>query len=376
VARPPGGPVDLAPPEIVSISIDTNATNVTAGKVDVAFDEVIGEHPSASGTTLQGAPTLDDVVLVSPQTGTAKVSWHRDHITIEPRGGFKPNTAYRITLLPGIADIRGNVRRSPFSFVFTTGPALPPFSVLGQVFNWESNAPAPAALVQAIVHAGTKDSLIYLAFTDSTGRFDLGPLGVGKYLLRGFVDADNNHALGVLEKWDTATVDVIGHSPVVELRVIQRDTAPVGIQRVEVLDSAWLRVALDKPFDSRTTLSPAIVVLKRADSADVPIAAVMTEAQAATERPKPPAARDTSRVPLPSPPPPIDTLSTRPPQPKPSIPPPERVIVVHLAPGSVFKPEERYAITIRNISNLVGHLSSASQEFVVPKPAPPKPPPR
>jgi hypothetical protein len=372
VARPPGGPEDKAPPEIVSVSIDTNATNVTAGTIDVTFDEVIAEHPSAPGAGT-GAPTLDDVVLVSPQTGTAKVSWHRDRITIEPRGGFKPNTAYRITIMPGIADIRGNVRHSPYSLVFSTGPALPPFSILGRVFAWETSAPATAALVQAVVNPGRKDSTIFLAFTDSAGRFDLGPLDVGKYLVRGFIDADNNRTLGVLEKWDTTTVDVVGHSPVVELRAIQRDTAPVGIQRVEVLDSAWVRVALDKPFDPTTTLSPAFVVLRRADSTEVPIAGVMSEAAAAAARPKVSAPVDTNRVPLP--PPPIDALSTRPPVAKPSIPPPERAIVVHLAPGNVFRPDERYTITVRGLPNLVGHVGTATQEFSVPKPAPQKPPP-
>lgn len=374
VARPPGGPDDKAAPEIVSVSIDTNATNVTAGKIDIRFDEVVSERPQATTTSLQSARGLDAVVLISPRTGPTKVSWHRDRITIEPRGGFRPNTAYRVTLLPGVSDIRGNVRREAMSFVFSTGATFPPFSILGQVFDWQSNSAATSATVEAVANAGTKDSLAYIASADSTGRFDVGPLAAGKYLMRGFIDADNNRAIGPIEKWDTVTVDVTDHRPVVELLAIQRDTAPPGIQRIEVMDSTWLRVTLDKPFDPRTTLQPALVVVKRADSTDVLIAGVMTVSQAAAERTQP---DTTPRATLPPPSlrpaPTRDSVSARPPAPKPSFPPPDRSFVVHLGPEGALTPEGKYAITIRGIRNLVGHAGTASYEFTAPKPPPIKP---
>lgn len=368
VSRPPGGPDDKAPPEIIGISVDTNATNVTARKVEILFDEVISERPSLSSSSLQGAPTIETVVLVSPRTGSTKVSWHRDRITIEPRGGFKPNTTYRITLLPGIADIRGNIRLEPLSFVFSTGASVPPFSIPGQAFDWQTSAPAASATIEAIANPGTKDSLTYVSISDTTGRFDVGPLGAGRYLMRGYIDADNNHAIGPVEKWDTVTVDVTDHRPVVELLLIQRDTAPPGIQRVELMDSTWLRVTLDKPFDPRTILQSALVVLKRSDSSEVQIAGVMSETQAAAQRPR----ADTT--PPVTPPPALETVSTRPPAAKPSLPPPERAFVVHLAPGGALKPESRYIITVRGIRNLVGKSGTASYEFTVPKPVV-KPPP-
>lgn len=372
VSRPPGGPEDHAPPEVIAISIDTNATMVTAGKLDIQFDEIVAERPTGGASTLQGASTLETVVLVSPRTGPTKVSWHRDRITIEPRGGFKANTTYRITLLPGIADIRGNVRKQPLSFVFSTGASAPPFSVLGRVFDWQASTPAPSATVEAIANAGTKDSLSYIAFTDSTGQFDVGPLDPGKYLVRGFIDGDNSRTIGPLEKWDTVTVTVTDHRPVVELLAIQRDTAPPGIQRVEVLDSMWIRLTLDKPYDPRMILQPAFVILKRADSTEMQVAAVMSESQAASLRQKP----DTTTPARPLPPRPaaLDSISTQAPAVRPSINPPEQVIVVHLAQGAALQVDGKYAITIRGIRNLVGHSGSASYEFVVLKPKPPAAP--
>lgn len=374
LSRPPGGPERHTPPEIVTISVDTNATNVKSGKIQIFFDEIISEHPQISIAGAQGAPTLEGVVIVSPQTGPTNVGWHRDHIDIEPKGGFRPNTAYRITLLPGITDIRGNVRKDLTTFVFTTGATLPVFSILGQVFDWQINTAAPAATVEAIAHAGTKDSVVYIAIADSTGRYDIGPLDSGTYLVRGFIDADNNRAIGPLEKWDTLSVTVTDHRPVVELRVIQRDTAPPGIQQVAVMDSTWIRITLDKPFDPTTTLQPALVVLKRADSSVVEVIAVMTEARAQATRPRPDSTRDTTRRAAPVPTPPA-AVSTLPPTPKPSVPPPERVIVLHLGPGAALKPDSQYVVTVRGIRNLIGHAGSASFEFTVPKPPPPVPKP-
>ncbi|MEO5568567.1 MAG: Ig-like domain-containing protein, partial [Gemmatimonadaceae bacterium] len=261
VATPPGGPVDLDPPEVISASIDTNATGVTAGKLELRFNEVIAERPSgAAGVTLEA------IVLVSPRTGSAKVQWNRRSITIEPRGGFRPNTTYRVTLLPGLADIRGNISNLPRYYVFSTGPTIAPFSILGRVFDWQAAASAPGAVVEAVANVGRADSAVYLAVADSLGQFELGPLDAGRYLVRTFIDGDRNRDRGVLEKWDTVMVNVTDHRPSVELLAAQRDTAAADIASVEALDSVWVRVRLDKPFDPRIRIQPTQVVVQRSDS--------------------------------------------------------------------------------------------------------------
>ena len=317
VARPPGGPVDVDPPEVVSASIDTNATGVKAGKLEIRFNEVIAERPAVSGGVGGPGPvTLEAIVLVSPRTGTPKVDWDREAISIEPRGGFRPNTAYRITLLPGLSDIRGNVSRVTRSYVFSTGPTIPPYGILGRVFDWQAGSAAPTAVVEAVANAGTADSSIYIAIADSIGQFELGPLAPGRYFVRTFIDVDRNRDRGVLEKWDTVTVNVTDHRPSVELLAAQRDTAIIGIERVDVLDSVWARIDLDKPFDPRAQLLPSMVQIKGSDSTALQILGVMTEEQAAAQRP-----RGDSAAPAPTPSRPIaapDTpVSTRPPEARP-----------------------------------------------------------
>ena len=371
VGRPPGGPVDTDPPEIASASIDTNAVGVKAGKLDLHFNEVVAERPAAGGGP--GGPVgLEALVLVSPRTGAPKVDWHREAISIEPRGGFKPNTTYRITLLPGLADLRGNITKVTRSYVFSTGAALEKFGILGRVFDWQSGSPAQGAIVEAVANAGTADSSIYLAVTDSIGQFDVGPLGAGRYLVRTFIDTDRNRDRGVVEKWDTVTVNVTDHRPSIELLAAQRDTAAIGIQGAQALDSVWVRVQLDKPFDPRTQLSSTMVAIKRTDSSVVQVELVVTEERAQVLR----QVADSGAAPPPTPvvpPPPAGLPSTRPPEARASLPSPRSVIMVRVNPLTPLKAGERYTITVRAIPNLLARTGSAVAVFDGPRP-PARPP--
>ena len=58
-AMPPGGPPDLAPPVLVTVSPESGAVLVSPKAVTFRFDEVVSERP-------RGAPSLDQLVLISP----------------------------------------------------------------------------------------------------------------------------------------------------------------------------------------------------------------------------------------------------------------------------------------------------------------------
>jgi hypothetical protein len=369
VGRPPGGPVDIDPPEVISASIDTNAVGVTSGKLEIRFNEVIAERPAVAGGP--GSPvTLEAIVLVSPRTGSPKVSWSREAITIEPRGGFRANTTYRITLLPGLADIRGNVTKAPRSWVFSTGQQLLPYAILGRVFDWQAGIIAPGAIVEAVANAGTADSSVYVAVTDSLGQFDLGPLGPGRYFVRTFIDTDRNRERGIVEKWDSVTVTVADHRPSIELLAAQRDSAPVGVQRAEALDSVWVRVDLDKPYDPRVALAASMIAITRADSSAVQVEAVMNEERALVLRQRADTTLRPVAPPVTAPP---DIPPTRPPEARPSLPAPKSVIFVRANPLTPLKTGERYTITVRALPNLQGRTGTAVGVFDGPR-APTRPP--
>jgi len=371
---PPGGPEDHAPPQIVKVTPDSGKTSVHPKEVEIRFDEVVSDRPS-------GATTLDQLFLISPRTtsgGSANVSWHRSRITVRPPRGFRDNTAYRITMLPGIADLRGNVRRDGASILFSTGPTFPPYSIPGRVFDWAALKVANGVYIEAISKADT--NLVYLTASDSSGQFDVGPLEAGAYIVRALIDQNNNRTLDRNEKWDTTTVTVTDARPMIELDVIERDSAAATFQNIAVDDSVTLRVSFDKPLDPAIPLQPALIRVQRPDSSQLTVTKVewATAFDQARQAQLADSARrgDSTRTRQPAAPPPTPPVVTpgsprpAPPPPKPKSPPPDRAVIVTLSPTTPMLTGTTYRITARGMRNLVGNSTDIRRTFTVPKPTP------
>ncbi|HEX8849110.1 MAG TPA: Ig-like domain-containing protein, partial [Gemmatimonadaceae bacterium] len=275
IQAPPGGPEDHAPPKILAVVPDTARRNVTPKEVVFRFDEVVNERPTGA------AANLDQLVVLSPSDGAPRVDWHRDRITVRPRRGFRKNTAYTVTLLPGLADLRGNVMKTGASTFFSTGAEIPATALRGIVFDWVAGKPAVGALVQAFPRGDT--TFAWTAATDSMGRFELRAFPSGSYLVRALVDANHNRALDPRELFDTVGV-AVADSGRVELLAFVHDTIGPRIDRLAADDSVTLRVDFDKPLDPTRPLTVGSFVLLRSDSTPVPIAALLTDSALTAER--------------------------------------------------------------------------------------------
>ena len=256
---PPGGPEDRVAPVILKVTPDSGATGVRAKGVTVAFNEVVSERP-------RGGADLGAVVLLSPSDGAARIDWHRDAITVRPRKGFRANTAYALTLLPGLGDLRGNTVTRARTFVFSTGPAIPPGVVHGAVFDWTTVKPAATALIDATVGGDT--TFRWIARADSLGRYTLPFLPAGTYRLRTIIDANQNGRLDARELWDSVSVGV-ADSVRLDLYAFVHDTLGARIVGVDVKDSLTLRLVFDRALAIDPALSPDQVELRRADSSRV-----------------------------------------------------------------------------------------------------------
>jgi hypothetical protein len=367
---PPGGPEDHAPPQIVSLRPDSGQVNAKVKEVQFQFDEVVSDRPT-------GAASLDRMFLISPRNGEPRVSWHRSRITVRPEHGFRDSTAYRITMLPGIADLRGNVRKDGATLVFSTGPTFPTLGIVGTVFDWTGQAVARGAYVEAVAKRDT--TIVYLSATDSSGQFDLGPLPAGDYMVRALIDQNSNRVFDRNEKWDSLTVTVTTTRPSVELDLIERDSVPPAFANVIVDDSVTMTIAFDKPLDPTIPLQPALVALKRADSSDITV----TRVEWATGHARARAAADSARradslraagrgnpPPAAAPPPTPGGLRAPPPPRKPKSPAPERAIVATVSPSTPMLPGQTIRLTTRALRNLVGKSSELTRTVTVPRPAP------
>lgn len=254
--EPPGGPEDDAPPLLIRVEPEFGAVRATPDEVVFAFDKVINEAG-------RGAGGLADLVLISPTDGTPNVRWRRNAITVRPRRGWRANTTYVVTLLPGVADLQGNTRDSSTVLVFSTGDSIPRTLVTGVVFDWPRGAPAARAYVQARPVSDT--SVVFAAETDSVGRFRLPYLTPGEYLVRGLLDANRNRTLDARELWDTTRV-ALRDSAGLELYAFLRDTIAPRVANVVVTDSQTVRVTFDRPLSPAAGYFPAFELLD-ADSA-------------------------------------------------------------------------------------------------------------
>jgi hypothetical protein len=280
-------------------------------------------------------------------------------------------------MLPGLADLRGNRRKDGATILFSTGTDFPPYSILGRVFDWETEHVANGAYIEAISRVDT--TLAYVTATDTAGQFDIGPLPAGAYLVRAVIDQNSNRAIDRGEKWDTATVSVVNVRPTVELDAIQRDSVPPAFGDVRVDDSVTVRVAFDKPIDPALPIQPALFTLQRADSSLLQVSRVQwaaafehsrLTADSAKRADSTSAANPAATRPTPRPAPTPTGARAAPPPPKPRAPAPDRAVVLTLSPTTPVLPGNTYRITVRGMRNLVGNSTTITRTFVVPKPQP------
>lgn len=354
---PPGGPPDVAAPQIVRIVPDSGSTGVKPKDVVFEFDEVVSERPAS-------ATTLADLFLISPRDGTPKVGWHRDAITVRPRAGWRPNTTYTITMLRGISDIRGNVRNTGAVTFFSTGTNIARTRITGTVFDWVAGTPATGAFVEAFVLPDTVHS--YIAVADSNGFFALERLPSGRYTLRAFTDRNKNQSLDPGEAWDSAAV-TLSDSLNQQLLVFAHDTVPPRIRDVAQQDSLTLSVTFDKPVDPRTTLTAANFAIVGPDSAAIPIVRVAPPVRDT-------AARATQPAPAPAPPTGRTRTVARPDTvPKPTMSRPVPVSSVNLVLARPLPPKTVYRVRAIGIRGLLGITGDSERSWTTP--SPPAPPP-
>jgi hypothetical protein len=355
--------------------------------VEFRFDKVISEGSSPSLGLGNG--DLEKLVLLSPTNRIPVVHWKRDRITVRPREGWKPNRVYRVELLPGLTDLRRNRLDTTVVITFSTGGGLPSDTLRGIVIDWVAGRTAPAALVELVL---LPDSLVYRSLTDSSGRFNVGPLPHGNYLVYAAIDQNHNLRRELRESYDSAVVMAGGRVP--PLWLIPRDTLGPRITQITPGDSVSATVAFSQPLDPTQRFDSAGFTLRKLpDSVPVPIRSILPKAlddslrrlaqiradsiKAAADTTK----RDTTRVkPVPVTPPKLppragqkqprvdleadSLLKTR----------PALFQSLVLRVDSAFVPETKYVLDVARIRSAAGVTASARGVLAIPKPRPVPPP--
>ena len=366
---PPGGPEDRLAPEVAAVLPESGTVGAIPGRVRFQFDEVVSERP-------QNVAGLAKLFLISPRQGEPRVSWRRREITVRPRDGWKPNTTYTVTMLPGLTDLRGNVRRAGAVTVFSTGGGIPTTRVNGLVFDWTTGKVVPRALVEAIA----PDSTTYVTIADSAGGFSLNHVPPGTYLIRAAIDANSNRAVDGREAFDSVRI-TLADLVRVELATFVHDTLGPRISTVVISDSVTLRVTFDKPIDVAQDIGAASFALVGSDSLPRPITAAAFARRLVTERDsvkrdsvaradsiRNAARRDTFPDPDPTPAVPLPARAARDTTPVAVMSRrlPETEVVLTL--GQPLAPQSSYRLRALDIRNLMGIPRTSERVFTTPRP--------
>ncbi|MEX2472403.1 MAG: Ig-like domain-containing protein [Gemmatimonadota bacterium] len=243
-SAPPGGPPDARPPVVIRTTPDPLAEVPDfTGPVRFEFDERISEQG--------GAGPLDEAVTVSPRTGEVRVGHGRRSLSVEVGGGFLPGIVYRVTLLPVVRDMFGNVLQDPFELVFSTGGEPDETAVAGEVWDRVTGRGVGGYSLNAV----SEDSLVYLASSSEGGIYAFRYLPSGSYDVTAFDDQDRDGEPGPSETRGSFALDVApGDTLFVDVPVVAPDTTAAVLLGAEVMDSITLALRFDDYVDPGSAL--------------------------------------------------------------------------------------------------------------------------
>lgn len=276
MAPPPGGPPDFEEPRVIATRPESVAVLPGfRGDVEFVFNEVISEGSSPNFGL--GTGTLEQLVLLSPSNEVPSVRWRRNRITVHPSEGWRPGLVYRVELRPGVMDLRNNRSESGTVVTFTTGAELPTTVLRGRVVDWTTRRPQPDGVVQAVLHPGSPDSLVYRMLADSLGFFEFGPLPEGEYLVFAGIDQNRNRRIEPRELFDSVRV-AAGDESVGEVWAFRHDTVGPRLQAVARRDSISINLQFTQFLRPVPAYRPALArVLRLPDSVPVTVVGIFTQ---------------------------------------------------------------------------------------------------
>ena len=196
---PPGGPIDLVPPRIVSSEPDSGEINVgVVPEICIDFSEPMDKR------------SVRDAVVIRPPVKVEGVRWRKSTFCLTLADSLRPSTTYTVLLMSGCKDGHGNVMTAPSLLAFSTGDSLLAGRIQGKVLT--KGLPAAGIPVWAFDSLKcpapdfSKDQPTYVSQSGGDGAFDLIGLTSGVYLLFAFKDKNANRAYD-------ADVDFVSPAP-------------------------------------------------------------------------------------------------------------------------------------------------------------------
>lgn len=193
VVAPTGGPRDEDPPVVLRSEPPNFSPNFSGGEVRIYFDEFVELR------------NVRQQLMISPPLETNPDFRVRGRsVVFGIEEDLRENTTYSIFLGDAIRDITEGNAIPNFRFVFSTGDHVDSLSVRGKVLDAFTMEPVKDVFV--MMYDNVYDSVpylerpTYLAKTDGDGKFSIGNMREGDYLMFGLVDNNANYLYDLPEE--------------------------------------------------------------------------------------------------------------------------------------------------------------------------------
>ncbi len=259
---PEGGPVDLAPPQIISVFPKPNSINFAGNGIVLEFNEYVDRR------------STEKAVFISPSIENAEYDWSGTELTILFNQELRKNTTYVVSVGTDVIDVRaGNRMAKAFSISFSTGEKIDNGAIIGKVFDERPDGILIFSYRLNDINADTLNPAIskpdYLTQTGATGDFELTNLAVGKYRLFAIRDEYRNllydpetDAAGTTDDVLITSVDTLKSG--IKFIIAKEDTTPPRITSVQSFDNHHISVLFSEPLDSATVSTKSFQILDTA----------------------------------------------------------------------------------------------------------------
>lgn len=193
---PTGGPQDIAPPELDSVTPPNETLNFDAEEIEMIFNEYVQLENAFQEISISPEPDL------RPEF-TAK----RNSIVVTFADTLEENTTYQINFGKSIGDMNEGNPFPNYKYVFSTGDQIDSLRIQGSVDTYSMGPPDEKtegylSNVLVLIHKdqdtiSAPDSLImtkkpgYYTYADSSGNFEITNLKEGTYRLYALLE-DND----------------------------------------------------------------------------------------------------------------------------------------------------------------------------------------
>lgn len=185
MGQPDGGWYDDDPPKVVACIPKDQATNISAKKITILFDEYI-----------KLTDATNKVIVSPPQLEVPDIKATGKKIVVELQDSLVPNTTYTIDFSDAISDNNENNPMGSYTYSFSTGERIDTFEVSGYVLDASNLEPIKGIMVG--LYNDLADSafqtkpMLRVSRTDSRGHFVVKGVAPGTYRAYALQDMDGD----------------------------------------------------------------------------------------------------------------------------------------------------------------------------------------